>query len=359
MISTITFFGAGTCLLWCLSEIVKKRKGLINYVLSFLFLNLAIRLAYSQIIQNNVFTGNSGFFYLHIPAVYFIGPLLITYYRLISSPDFNPGTRYRFFFLLPVIIFVLNTLVYIFTPDTTMGYLIQFYTSNSVSIFDILFIIGTVINAVYYIPILMDFNLFLSHRTLQYSSGKLLAVFFICCTGICILELLAIFFKNEELMHLAAAIVALLVIFAFLISSRYPELMSEIKDVLKEAKYTQSLLSGIDTAKIDEQLSVLMETDSVYRDSEYSLNSLSAALGLTRNQLSQHLNLNHKKNFKTYMNGYRIREAKQLLLDNNNYTVLDIAYRVGFNSKSSFNSVFYKFTRMTPTDFRVMGKNYD
>jgi AraC-like DNA-binding protein len=36
----------------------------------------------------------------------------------------------------------------------------------------------------------------------------------------------------------------------------------------------------------------------------------------------------------------------------NQKTVLAVLYDVGFNSKSSFNTAFKKFTGMTPTEFK-------
>ena len=38
--------------------------------------------------------------------------------------------------------------------------------------------------------------------------------------------------------------------------------------------------------------------------------------------------------------------------DNGKFTVIQIAYEVGFNSKSSFNTAFKKFTGMTPTQYK-------
>ena len=35
-----------------------------------------------------------------------------------------------------------------------------------------------------------------------------------------------------------------------------------------------------------------------------------------------------------------------------NYTILSVGFEAGFNSKTTFNTVFKKFTGLTPTDYR-------
>ena len=49
---------------------------------------------------------------------------------------------------------------------------------------------------------------------------------------------------------------------------------------------------------------------------------------------------------------YRVGEAKKLLKDQPNIKVEEIAEQVGYNSKSSFNTVFKKLTGSTPSEFR-------
>ncbi len=70
--------------------------------------------------------------------------------------------------------------------------------------------------------------------------------------------------------------------------------------------------------------------------------------------LSQAINEGLGKNFFEFINRYRIEEAKRLLTDpaDKKITVLEVLYQVGFNSKSSFNTVFKKQTGLTPSEFK-------
>ena len=55
-----------------------------------------------------------------------------------------------------------------------------------------------------------------------------------------------------------------------------------------------------------------------------------------------------------FINKYRVEEAKKKLSSRTykQFTILAIAYEVGFNSKSAFYNAFKKFTDTTPTKFR-------
>ena len=98
----------------------------------------------------------------------------------------------------------------------------------------------------------------------------------------------------------------------------------------------------------------LMELEKVYLETELTLQQLANKLKVPAYQVSQTLNEGMGKNFYDLVNGYRVEEAKELLLDprNRNYTILSVGFEAGFNSKTTFNAVFKKFTGLTPTEFR-------
>jgi AraC-like DNA-binding protein len=53
------------------------------------------------------------------------------------------------------------------------------------------------------------------------------------------------------------------------------------------------------------------------------------------------------------VNEYRIEEVKKRMVDPafKHLTILAIAYDAGFNSKSSFNTIFKQKTGMTPSEY--------
>lgn len=102
------------------------------------------------------------------------------------------------------------------------------------------------------------------------------------------------------------------------------------------------------------RITALMEEEKLYQETELTLHQLATRLNVPTYMVSQALNEGMKKNFYDLVNGYRVEEAKRLLLDsgNRNYTILSVGFEAGFNSKTTFNTVFKKFTGLTPTDFR-------
>ena len=97
-----------------------------------------------------------------------------------------------------------------------------------------------------------------------------------------------------------------------------------------------------------------METHKPYLNPEITLESLANDISVNPRILSQLINETFKKNFKSFILEYRIRESMRILADSKhrNLTILEILYQVGFNSKSAFNNQFKLFTKLTPIEYR-------
>ena len=97
-----------------------------------------------------------------------------------------------------------------------------------------------------------------------------------------------------------------------------------------------------------------MEREKPYLDANLTLQELAGRVSISLNHLSQLLNERLNQTFFDFVNSYRVQEAKRELCNpaKAHLTILAIAYDVGFNSKSSFNSAFKKHTGITPSEFK-------
>jgi AraC-like DNA-binding protein len=97
-----------------------------------------------------------------------------------------------------------------------------------------------------------------------------------------------------------------------------------------------------------------MQSHKPYLAPELTLDQLASQLSLKPRVLSQTINEGLNQTFFDFINRYRIKEATRLLTNpvDKKITILEVLYEVGFNSKSSFNTLFKKYTGLTPTEFR-------
>ena len=123
-------------------------------------------------------------------------------------------------------------------------------------------------------------------------------------------------------------------------------------------KYKYSGLSERDIARHKEKLINYLEQEKPYIDPDLKLQNLADHLRIPPYQLSQIINTELQQNFYDLINSLRIAEAKHRLMDpaKQHITIIAIAYDVGFNSKSTFNTAFKKYTKMTPSQFKGLGK---
>ncbi len=119
----------------------------------------------------------------------------------------------------------------------------------------------------------------------------------------------------------------------------------------------KSVLNPTEKKQLQElanKLELLMQNDKLYKNPDLSLGSLSEALGVKSYLTTKCLNLIVKQKFSDYVNRYRIEELKTLLKspENENYTLLSLAFEAGFNSKASFNRAVKKLTGQSPSQLK-------
>ncbi len=105
--------------------------------------------------------------------------------------------------------------------------------------------------------------------------------------------------------------------------------------------------------KIQNLIDMFFSEKKGYRRSELSLSILSSEINTTTNKLSWVLNNVYKKTFYQLVNEYRVEDFLQRINENDHeeFTVVSIAFDVGFNSKSTFYKAFKEITNFTPTEY--------
>lgn len=128
----------------------------------------------------------------------------------------------------------------------------------------------------------------------------------------------------------------------------------EVLTVATTRKYADSTLTQAEKESIRMHILAYMDTGKPYLEPELTLDQFAAHLSLKPRVVSQVINECIGQNFFDFINRYRIREAERLLNNpaDKKITVLEVLYEVGFNSKSSFNTLFKKYTGTTPSAFR-------
>lgn len=108
------------------------------------------------------------------------------------------------------------------------------------------------------------------------------------------------------------------------------------------------------TQKLGDLLYDHMVKNKPFLNNELTIQDLADQLEVSTQEISSYLNKELGVNFFNYINTFRIEEAKQRITNPyyDNETLLGIAYDSGFNSKTSFNTLFKKETGMTPSEYK-------
>ena len=121
--------------------------------------------------------------------------------------------------------------------------------------------------------------------------------------------------------------------------------------------YVESRKSGMNVStleKLKTELENYMVESRVYLNADLRLDDLANSMNISLHELSRVINEGFNKNFFEFVNDYRIKHAKSLLLESNeeNPKLFSIAIDSGFNTKGSFNRTFKRHVGTSPSSFR-------
>lgn len=270
---------------------------------------------------------------------FFHEPLMITFFFIFirySNTEKDSFNKYDLLFFLPYLIYV------VFETLLNLNY---FEDNLKVGIYDEtieLSFLGMLLYSIYEIVI---------NR-----KNKWLLAFIIPFTFIYFVDTLSSLFSNsdESILSLDSYGIFLIAVFLFyFVSYKLIIAPTDILPIL-DNKYKTSKLSKATAESVKKELIRLMTEEKLFKNQKLTVNEVAKRLGITRQHLSEVLNVHMGLRFQDLLNQYRVEEFVKCLHENEykNYTIFGIATEAGFSSKSSFNSTFKKLKGITPSQYK-------
>ncbi|HOZ15019.1 MAG TPA: helix-turn-helix domain-containing protein [Tenuifilaceae bacterium] len=116
----------------------------------------------------------------------------------------------------------------------------------------------------------------------------------------------------------------------------------------EEAKINNKIKTKTDWQNYKQQIFV----NKYYRETGITIEDLALKLQIGRTTLSNFINREEGINFNTWINRMRIEDAKQLLIDNPDYSIVIVSEMVGYTEQANFSRQFKLITGESPLVWR-------
>lgn len=316
---------------------VNKNKKEDNRLLALILLLLSIFVLY-PIFSHPMLDSYQHFFSTFFKSLLLLfGPVVYLYITIICKKNKKSVNAFSYHFFLTLVLFfdiqVTKNIVLSNALNLIILFHISFYITKS------LFHLGKNIdkNYKFYINIVILFSFLIYVIYLVFLLNNNTSTFFkylsICLSlCLCVFACKYVFYMNS-----------------------YTDGKKNIKEdkssIIKKSK--QSQLKEKDLERYWTQLIKIMEEEKLFLTNTLSSTDIALKLNIPRQYLSQILRDCGSCNFYDFVNSYRIREFKRLLLlgEHKKYTLLSLSYSIGFNSKTTFNTAFKKDTGVSPSQY--------
>jgi AraC-like DNA-binding protein len=351
ILSYFVYFGGFLALLLAVQQVIARKRELANFLRFFHLLCNSVMLCGTALLANKVPLEFPFSLFLYFTCGLLLGPS----YLFSISTLLGSKTRLKktdIFHFLPAMLIFIGEIVFqsqdtAFKQDVLRVFLTQPLQSPLAAIFAA----AIIFNAAYECLVMKGVIVFWSNPEIK-KEVRIISIRVVASFLALSLFAAGIFLADSILLLLGGTVHAGIMVSILITQDYYPQFFFALKREIRRKRYERSLLLGLNTRVISNRLEELMNDEQLYRDMELNLQTLADRLSITPHQLSQFLNDQVNSNFRNYINGFRVKEARRLLEHNSDMSVSTICYEVGFNSKSTFNTVFKEATGKTPREFR-------
>lgn len=358
LINNIITGAAFTAMLLAIAELCKQNKHAIEYLSSGLYFVFGCGLIVDQINHSTLFYSFPHFAYVN-DFLEILGAVLLYFYlRSFFEKNVRINKKERLFFVPAVVVLLLYLPFYVQNAQFKLEH---YPISNIQSFF--MADIYRFINGYAEIWILLFIMIFLirlyilktnkSSNLKHFSSLQIKVIILYCLAWILIATLFIYnnFHPNQVLQRFIMLIWSLLGCGLLCIRFFFDSLSAAESKILREPHLTLKI-SDTEKKRIIQKIEMLMTDEKLYQDPDLKLADVSSRLKCSQHFLSELLNMELHASFATYINGYRIKAAQDLLKNNKSMDILSIAFECGFNSKTAFNTNFKKCCGITPSEYR-------
>lgn len=136
----------------------------------------------------------------------------------------------------------------------------------------------------------------------------------------------------------------------FSMSEGVTEIVTETNDEIAAAKVFREI-GPERIAEIDMAVSK-WRSEGGFRDSNLTLSSFARRIMVNRTDVASYLTSIYGKNFRTWLSGIRVEEAKALMAAHPEYSNEVVSMECGFSSRVYFQRLFKERTGLTPAEWR-------
>jgi AraC-like DNA-binding protein len=346
----------------------KKENHKANLILAIATFAMSLDLFTKIYYTNELFYQYPHFIGVTYPFPFLYGPLFFLYTKYVSKQEENTGTKELLHFLPAIIVFLIGIPVYFSTGDSKIEFvkrMISFHEPLQFKIIDWLIPFQGIFYTILTIKVVIDYNNRIQQnfsniekinlnwlKYLAYGAAVIWSI-------VVIIYLVGYFYAHETGIDFMLQLSMSILIYSMgYFGLNQPEIFLRsaeiVTDEYKSQKYIKSGLDDSAAEVIKNKLLDLMQNKKPYLDSELTLAKLSEMLEVSGHNLSEVMNTKLNQNYYDLINKYRVEEFKARISNPEyvNYTLLGIAYDSGFKSKTSFNTIFKKFSGLTPSDYK-------
>jgi AraC-like DNA-binding protein len=350
--------------------IAKPCPSMANWYLAGFVLSNGISICYETLFPTGLYRVLPQLIKIYIPTQFLIGPWLFLYVSAITEPRFR-FTKATFIHFLPFLLTILYLAPFFLEPAAAKIAFVEATVSSAIPSRPEEWLIWIGVQASLWTYTILSLRKCMRYRRLvreNVSNISRYALNWLFVFLIFVLIILISFLAIDALMLSGIPLVAFnpFISISMTVSIVYLGWRGLLRfEYIFPAGDERNQTPPVQERKADEYAALFAEImeavrrDKLFRSPELTLPELAMTLGVSRTELSRIINLGGDMNFYDFINKLRVEDVQRRLesADDKCLSILQAALDSGFNTKSTFQASFKKWTGLTPSLYRKQAVN--